>query len=181
MDEPLYSAADRLLGRKRKQPGKPKPWMPYLIVGLIGAAIALAFVIVVEFSTPTVAKLMPAGLGNAKIDPDRQAVRAWLKENLGEPEWEEVRWWGPVPDQERGYNLMRLKYRAGPRGNRLNIDAVFAVKNGEAVLLNGHDIEYWSRNLLDDPELENRNKQRYQEQLEKALREPHDPDQIVLP
>jgi hypothetical protein len=83
-------------------------------------------------------------------DPDLVAVRAWLKENLNVPEWEEIRWW-PRRDMSKWYRdsspdidwskappaepifLCRLKYRSkNEQGATVLFDDAFEIKNGRA-------------------------------------------------
>jgi len=83
-------------------------------------------------------------------DPDLVAVRAWLKENLNVPEWEEIRWW-PRHDMSKWYRdsspdidwskappaepifLCRLKYRSkNEQGATVLFDDTFEIKNGRA-------------------------------------------------
>jgi len=39
---------------------------------------------------------------------DKAAIRTWLKENLGEPEWEEIKWYVSVPIKDIARNEIRL-------------------------------------------------------------------------
>jgi len=78
-------------------------------------------------------------------DPDRAAVRAWLKENLNVPDWEEVRWWpardivnyeddlNMNPRASKPFRLCRLKYRAKNAVGATEIyDQFFEIRQGKA-------------------------------------------------
>lgn len=53
----------------------------------------------------------------ATTDPDRLAVREFLRNDLSEPQWEEVEWWGGREGISVFTRVCRMKYRClTPRG-----------------------------------------------------------------
>jgi hypothetical protein len=65
-------------------------------------------------------------------DPDRLAVRAYLRNNLGEPKWEEVEWWPARRWKGDGnHRICRLKYRVMTPLGRIMRDDVFWCKGAK--------------------------------------------------
>jgi len=63
----------------------------------------------------------------ATTDPDRLAVREFLRNDLSEPQWEEVEWWGGREGISVFTRVCRMKYRClTPRG-RIMMDDVFVL------------------------------------------------------
>ena len=84
------SSASATAGRKPS-----KIAMPWMIAGVLLVAV-LAGVLygVLNRDQGGSGLASITGIGSSlRSTPEQQAVRAWLTENLDEPEWEEVRWW----------------------------------------------------------------------------------------
>lgn len=65
------------------------------------------------------------------VDPDLELVRAWLKENLDDPHWEEVRWWHAR--EVRKSKIGRLKYRTKNKNGATQLyDRLFVFLDGKA-------------------------------------------------
>lgn len=84
----------------------------------VGGAILVGVIAVVATSS--------GGIGSTG---EQQAVRSYLKENLPDPTWEEVRWW-PSVDLGNGDRALRLKYRAKSFLGKVLVDQVFVFRGG---------------------------------------------------
>jgi hypothetical protein len=86
-------------------------------------------------------------------DGDLIAVRAWLKENQDDPNWEEIKWWPskPVDDDLVTYagllksdRVARLKYRITDQdGTRVLRDDVFVFRENRVRAVPGGDNLWW--------------------------------------
>ena len=65
----------------RRRASRRKLILPAVLVGLVVIGVVIVAAGIAGFGVPLVGS------------PEQRAVRAWLKENLPDGEWEEVRWW----------------------------------------------------------------------------------------
>lgn len=105
----------------------PSPSKLPLILGLIGAAVAFLGGAAVIGALATGGAGSKIGLG----DPNKEAVRQYLRENLHDPKWEEVEW-VMGKHHPRGETMVGLKYRAknGFGAKMLHVE-VFYVQDGQ--------------------------------------------------
>ncbi len=113
-------------GSTASRPNSGPAWSPRKIVGLIVAVVCLAGLCAV--AAPRGQTKQRAGAKNAATqdqatedqdagpkmqkqagaaanafgpsDADKKSIRTWLRENLGEPRWDEIKWYPSVPIKE---------------------------------------------------------------------------------
>lgn len=85
------------------------------VVLVASLAVTVAVIVVAaKLAWPTASKGLTTVRDNLTVDHDMAAVRAYLRENLNDPHWEEVKWW-PARIGNNYYKnerVCRLKYRA---------------------------------------------------------------------
>lgn len=112
-----------VVARRRPAPRNQLPLIIGLGVTMLAFLGALAVIGGLAF-TGSAAKI---GLG----DPNKEAVRQYLRENLPDPHWEEIQWVMGKHDP-RGETMVGLKYRAKNGFGAKMVDVrVFYVQDGE--------------------------------------------------
>lgn len=108
--------------RHRRQQGNRS------ILPILGVVVAAVLVLVGVGALVLRGDLSSVVSGLGVATPEQRAVRAWLKENLDTPEWEEVRWWPAVNHGSSRNRLLRLKFRTeNPFGGISLLDWCFSV------------------------------------------------------
>jgi hypothetical protein len=132
---------------------------------VILVAAFLGFVVLYVNHEPAPREEAVATIGDPPADPERQAVRDWLRRNADDPHPRELRWWPArdlvelhrqrlkaarnsalEDDDQDGYveqleregpeRVCRLKYRTiNEVGAQVSADDLFVIRNGRAVAL----------------------------------------------
>jgi len=117
------------MSARRKSASKIPSWTPFLLIGLAvaGAGGAMAW--------PAYRLMKPAVNLNEPNHADRELVRAWLRDNLPEPQWEEIEW-KHEDFPKSGNRRVTLKWRGKNVAGANSVDR-------EIFLLEGDKITGW--------------------------------------
>lgn len=114
------------MSARRKSASKIPSWTPFLLIGLAVAGVGGAV------AWPAYRLMKPAVNLNEPNHADRELVRAWLRDNLPEPQWEEIEWDHSNKKDKNGAYRVGLKWRAKNGAGALHVDnELFLIEDGE--------------------------------------------------
>jgi hypothetical protein len=124
----LYAEWDKPVVRQKKP--KSNNRVLYVLL-LLAACVSWGVYLVIYRSDLINHVITPVAITKA-LDPDLQAVRSYLRENLDDPYFEEVRWWPARRSEDGVVQVCRLKYRTKSLFGILVLrDDVFRLDNGK--------------------------------------------------
>ena len=128
------------------------------MMGVILGVAATVVIVFVAIGLLRMSRVLVDHGGPMLVDPDRAAVRKYLRENLGNPEWEKIRWWPAVEAPKRSdvpircTRICMLKYRAEmPLLGKVVCTDMFGLADGKATKLPRDGIAYhWRWHYFDE-------------------------------
>lgn len=71
----------------------------------------------------------------------KERVRAWLRENLNTPEWDEVAWEEPIENEDFGRTQYSIKIRTpSPEGGKVLKRFIFLIRHDDGELLDAREV-----------------------------------------